>query len=648
MDEQISTRGRHRTGPGAAVLLGATVLVGWFSLDVYVLLFAGEPVLVLDLLPATLAVIAAGAVSGPLTGGRPALAWIGVPLLAIVSKLFASGGADLPQAQLWLIRMAMLAWLATALASVLRTRLGYGALRAGLSLGALAALAQASYRLEAPREAWAFATGAVASFALGFVPRPLVRRALTLLVVALPVGLIADRIASPRPHPRPDLPPPEATAPANAPNLLIVVIDTLRADHMATYGYERVTTPGLDAFAREHATVYTQARSTSPFTLSSHASLFTGLQSVEHGSTHPSPIGRRIRADVPTLAERLREQGYQTAFIAANWLYLRPRYGLDRGFERFDSRPGGRSSVAEGFYLALAQLIGTNPEVGRTGHRSAERITDRALRWLDGRRPDPFFLALNYLDVHSPYIPIRPFDRAFSDRQPRDLLTPEEDLIPLLYDREILYTDTHVTRLLDGLKASGLFENTVVIVTSDHGEAFGERGFREHCWTLYENVLHVPLLVKPVGPRSVAVNAQRTSGAAVHDIALRELGLLEPGQSTSSVDANLIGEWYGAELAEWKPPWVDDVEQSLLTDVVAWFEGSRKVIVRSDGTVEAFDLDADPDERNPLALDAAARAAAVARAEAWWREHPPDPLESEEVDDETLEALRHLGYLGDE
>jgi len=627
------------------------VVCGWFLLDVFLLSISGEPALVLDVLPTSLAMIGIGALLGTLLARYPRLVLVGVPLLLVVSKLPAFTDVFLAETQVWLIRMAVLCWAAIAAVSLLRCRLGFGGLRAGLCLGTLAALLLSTYRLGSQYLVWVPGTAAGACFLLGFLPGPALRRALTVLVLVFPLGVIASFIASPHRPMRPDLEPPTPAAPAEAPNLVLIIVDTLRADHLASYGYERVTTPGLDAFARDEATLYTQARSTSSYTLSSHASLLTGLQSVEHGSTHPRPRERPIRAGVTTLAERLRAIGYRTGFVVANGLYLCPEFGLDRGFEHFDNRLGGRTYHGRGFYLLMAQLAGRHLEVGCSGHRNARRITDLALGWLDSVRETspaaPFFLAVNYLDVHGPYFPIAPYDKAFSDEQPHEPLTPDLGVVPLLYDRELLYTDAQITRLFDGLKARGAFDHTVVVVTSDHGEALGERGYPEHCWTLYENVVHVPLMVKPAGPRGKPVEDRRVSGAEVHDIALRELGLLGEGAHTSKLGTDLIAEWYGDELTDWIPEWADRVDADLLTDVMAYFDGPRKFIVRSDGTVEAFDIEADPQERSPLPLSDEERAAALARARRFWQDHPPDPHEKIDLDEEVLEGMQALGYAGD-
>ena len=202
-------------------------------------------------------------------------------------------------------------------------------------------------------------------------------------------------------------------APADAPNLLLIVLDTVRADHLAPYGYHRVTTPRIDAFANERATRYTRARSAGTYTLPSHASLFTGLYPSVHGADHPRAEGQSgvsrwtlrpalgLRPDVPTLAEVLHEHGWRTAAIVANNVFLHHSFGLDRGFERYDDRDTAWTNE----YLALAQYAGFALRTGHLLYRDGDEITAEALRWIDGEGARPFFLMLNYMDAHAPYMP---------------------------------------------------------------------------------------------------------------------------------------------------------------------------------------------------------------------------------------------------
>ena len=421
------------------------------------------------------------------------------------------------------------------------------------------------------------------------------------------------------------------------------MLDTVRADRLHLYGHDRVTTPGLDAFVNEHATLYTRARSTSPFTLASHASLFTGLYPSEHGAHTITPSASPLRADVPTLAGILRERGYQTAAITANTVYLNSMFGLDRGFERYDDRPAAYVFR----YLALAQLSGWNLRLGHLSHRDARQISDLALRWLDlERRDGPFFLMLNYLDAHHPYHPPSPWNRAFTDEVPTDPMNPPSELNPLLYDRELGFLDEHVTRLLEGLKERGLFDRTAIVITSDHGEALGDHGLPMHCWHLYEELVHVPLYVKPAGGRTTEVDGDPIDGAETFDLALSLVGVAVEPRETEFPE--VFGEWYPPEyLVPLYERMAQRLDKDLEVDLVAWLDGSVKFIVSSNGIVEAYDLEADPRETNPLPLDAEELAAARAYAQAWWASHALEPGGATTEIDEDMDArMKALGYGG--
>ena len=543
-------------------------------------------------------------------------------------------------------------------------RRGLGAARLGLALGAIGCVAFSSLRARLHYPAapipnptsWGVVAAAVPALGLGFVRHRILRRAGTLAVLAIPVWHAASRSVDDLFPGRPDLGPPTAEAAANAPNLLLVVLDTVRADHLAPYGHERVTTPALDAWVAEHATRYERARSTSSWTLASHASLFTGLYPAQHGATaprHDEDAGVRdgiamrpampLRGDVPTLAEKIRNAGYRTAAVVANNAYLTHPFGLHRGFEHYDDRNG--SWVRR--YLALVQLAGWNPRAGHKVYREGGDISDAALAWLERRGAEPFFLMLNYMDAHDPYIPPPPFDREFSDEQPLDPLDPAVDLWPLLYDRGLCYLDEQLARVLDHLERNDRMDDTVVIVTADHGEAFGEHDFWVHAWVLYEEVLHVPLYVKPAGGRAREVEQSPISGVEIPALALALLGLAdEPPPEATGV----VGEWYAGRSNPGIDAWAERVGRDLEVDLLAWIEDGVKFIADSGGALEAYDLRVDPGEEHPLELPEERRAAALARARLWWEEHPPvDPelTSGEDLDAEAIERLRALGYIGD-
>jgi len=346
-------------------------------------------------------------------------------------------------------------------------------------------------------------------------------------------------------------------------------------------------------------------------------------------------LGRSLPAGMPTLAGTLRDAGYRTAGIVSNTAYLRDyQYRLGRGFERYDDRVSGFVRA----YVPLAHLAGADPRPGHLGYRDARAITDLALDWLD--RPGegrPFFLFLNYMDAHEPNIPPAQLDRAFEDRHPPDPLRPPEHMRTLLYDRDLRYMDEHLDRLLQGLAERGRFDDTVIVVTSDHGESLGDHDVPGHGWVLYESVVRVPLYVKPAGGRAARVVREDVTSADVFYLALELLGRAVP---RAAGFPGLVAELH-VHPSEEPNASVGAPDGAAL---LAWKEGPIKWIVSSDGDVEAYDLLVDPDELRPLQVPPAAAADARDRARAWWEAHPVEtgrPVERAETE---AEHLRALGY----
>jgi len=623
----------RRPGPLAGAELAAAATAGWVLHDLGVYLRGGElgPVLS-ELLPGSLAAVAAAGAAGALLAGRVRAQWILVGLLGLAAWRFESHLGQFRAAFHSLLRALLGLSLAFAVGAWSSERLRVARAPLGLALGFAACAAKTYLRFGAsPSAPFAYWLCSALLLAAGLLSDPARRRRATALALGVGLAAVGWSLRSGAALERADLAPP-ATAGGARPNLLLVVLDTARADHFAPYGYERVTTPHLDAFAREHATRYANARSTSPFTLSSHGSLLTGLCAGEHGASVGGPVSRPLRSDATTLAERLRDVGYRTGAVVANRLYLNRRLGFDRGFEHFDSRRG--TSVDR--YLALASGLGRHLRLGRA-YRDAERITDLALEWLAAPRAEPFFLFLNYLDAHDPLAPP-------DDLRGRFPGPPADDLAAQrlrLYDQELLGIDRQLARLFEHLRASGRFESTLIAVTSDHGEGFGQHGIDHHCWVLYEEQLRVPLYVKPAGGRRAALSAEPIGGAGVHDLLLRELGL-EPGPRPERLPG-LLGEWYSWPLTERELLLQERFQCDLSRDSVAWLRDGIKTIVFSDGTVERYDLERDPGELAPLPLSAEERERDLAEARDWWATHPL-PSEAPEATQEELADLRALGY----
>ena len=296
-----------------------------------------------------------------------------------------------------------------------------------------------------------------------------------------------------------------AQSAAGAPNVLILVMDTVRADHLSGYGYVRPTTPQLDTFAKQ-GVQFDNAISTSSWTLPAHASLLTGRFPHEHGAERGPYDGR-----FPTLPGEFERRGYRTAAFSANASFFSRAAGFGNGFMRFEdvfSTPSdmvARTLFGRKFYQIVMQRLGYDDIPGR---KTGEQVTRSVEQWLDASGSRPFFAVANYFDAHDPYLPPQPYRSRFSPgkipggalnsfvlrlklRSP-DQLQGEIDA----YDGAIAYLDDQIGGLLRWMDERGLSRNTVVVILADHGESFGEHGLLMHRNALYRETIHVPLMIR--------------------------------------------------------------------------------------------------------------------------------------------------------
>lgn len=306
---------------------------------------------------------------------------------------------------------------------------------------------------------------------------------------------------------------PEARPPAR-PNMVLITLDTLRADHLGCYGYTRDTSPRIDAFA-ECATLYTRSRAVAPWTIPTHASLFTGKLPFEHGA-HTFKVARPRNNVNPlarhhlTLAEALQSEGYETGAFVANWAYMGTRWQLDQGFTTYHHE-----------------------------YAYAGKLNRRIFKWVDAHGAEPFFLFINYIDTHRPYNTTpRPglLDRPVVRDQGQLLnlliskVMPGHGPIPHAlvrkvvdqYDTAIANVDEQFGALLDKLETMGVYDNTVIVVTSDHGEFLGEHRLVEHSKDVYEEVLWVPLIIKYPGQRAGEVRDTLVSSTDIPRLLLSQ------------------------------------------------------------------------------------------------------------------------------
>jgi len=310
--------------------------------------------------------------------------------------------------------------------------------------------------------------------------------------------------------------------PANRPNVLLIVLDTQRADVLSSYGYHRVTTPHLDSLAAE-GVLFERAFATSSWTLPTHVSLFTGLLGFQHGVADGPR--RLFRPGPVTLAEMLRREGYATAGFVANIYWTGRHTGLARGFAHYEDyygTPGDalyRATIIREF-ATVQQMLGAIDVVGR---KRASHVNREVLGWMGRVKGRPFFAFLNYFDVHAPYLPPKPFAGRFGVLRPefqakrleignqvKRPQAPEQIAYKMdRYEEAMLYLDDHLGKLFAEMKRRGVLDNTIVIVTADHGEHFGEHGIIEHGASLYTQETRVPLIIRfpgriPAGMRVAA------------------------------------------------------------------------------------------------------------------------------------------------
>jgi arylsulfatase A-like enzyme len=292
------------------------------------------------------------------------------------------------------------------------------------------------------------------------------------------------------------------------PNVVLYVVDCLRADHVGAYGYPRPTTPHLDALAEE-SVLLENLSACAPWTKPSTGCLFTSLLPTAHRAR---TLDDALPLEHTTLAEVLQGAGYQTLAWVANPVIEPGLFRFGQGFDRWvDVR-----SYTE------RQVVGVNVNAIEP---DAAQITEAVLPWLEARREERFFLYLHSLDLHYEYRPRAPFAGTLVSEQSTGLDRDRE-----LYDSELAYNDDEIGELVAALKAHDLYDDTLILVTSDHGEEFGEHGSSRHGKTLYEDLLHIPGIVKLPGSRSAG---QRSAALASNlDLAptiLDAVGVPVPG-----------------------------------------------------------------------------------------------------------------------
>lgn len=392
------------------------------------------------------------------------------------------------------------------------------------------------------------------------------------------------------------------------PNILLLVLDTVRAFNLSAYGYTRPTSPVLATLAARGAR-FDQAIATAPWTLPSHAGIFTGRWHHELSTNWETGLDGRY----PTVAEALSAAGYASAGFIGNTIYCGRDFGLSRGFTHYEDFPLTPAQIVRasklGMQLAdhtpLGRLIG--PGQWQFGRKTAAGLVDDLLAWQRTEEERPFFAFVNFFDAHEHYYAPSSYDSLFNGPDPRGNSSSRRSIVD--YDRAIRYIDTEIGRLLDSLQARGVLEQTLVIVTADHGEEFDEHGILDHGNSLYAAALRVPLIVALPGATPATTIPQTVS---LRDLPRTMLDLAGTGDASAFPGQSLARFWREAALPgdsvlaevrhsrnqpESYPIFYGDMRSALA-------DGGH-LIVRGDGKPELYDFGRDSFELRDLAADPA-------------------------------------------
>lgn len=419
-----------------------------------------------------------------------------------------------------------------------------------------------------------------------------------LLCVMIMAAMACERQAANAPHVKP------------IEQVILISIDTCRADHLGCYGDTRGITPNVDAIAAE-ATVFERSYSPVPMTLPAHSSMMTGADPVFHG-VHDN-LRYRLADQHTTLAEIMRERGYVTAgFVSA--FVLDQRFGLAQGFDHYDDQFSGAHKVVN--------IL----------ERKADQTTARALDWLEAHHDEPFFLFLHYFDPHDDYQPPQPYATTFADAP---------------YAGEVAFVDDCIGRVIERLKALGLYDDALIIVTADHGEMLGEHGEPTHSYFIYESAVRVPLVIRAPGQTQARRVAEPTGLIDILPTICAFLGVDVP-DTVQGIDLSKAVRGAAGDIPPHRMMYLESFTPTKY--------GCNALRGITDGTVkyilanrqELYDLAGDTAELNNLATHAPARAAGMLDQLAEVvASHGQEAADAEHVlDEQTRRRLESLGYAG--
>lgn len=500
-----------------------------------------------------------------------------------------------------------------------------------------------------------------------------------ILSLIILVGSAITGLAIVHHQPNKPLPPEFMRRDADPPNVILTVIDALRADHLELYGYSRETMPRLTKIARE-GIVFQKALAPSSWTKPSVASFFTSQHCAVCGANDKDDL---LPSELVTLAETFRDHGYLTAGFSSN-VFVSSAYNFDQGFRDLTYLPGhGPKKLLPPYFLYASPFSKLRENLywidfigGDLAYGTASMLTEQTLSWLEWLRDVRFFLYLHYMDPHFPYFPRNRYYSAGGELSKNDLellyklinlkgsWDVSKDFVATMkdrYDDEIRAVDAALEELFAYLDETGLSENTLIIITSDHGEGFGEHGHFDHGHTLYQELLHVPLIVflpgREHGGRTVSERVDLLDLApTLYDYLDIEPQAPLEGLSLLPLiegDEEAYRKSKSGYFAHVHPPWDD-----WPVDSIDALIGDRYKLIRSvpkDTTqsiqIELYDLLSDPGETVNL-TDSLPDVAAALLAELHERlsycdslKIQPSDLPQNVLSDQDLERLRALGYV---
>ena len=397
------------------------------------------------------------------------------------------------------------------------------------------------------------------------------------------------------------------------PNVVVITIDTLRADHLGCYGYKQIRTPNIDALAAESAR-FERAYTPVPVTLPAHSAIFTGTYPTLSGMHDFS--GNKLSPTQPTLASVLKRQGYVTGAVIGSAV-LDSRFGLNQGFDFYYD------------HFDFSRLQESNLE---EMERPGNVVADVALDWLGKNHASKFYLWMHLYDPHYPYRPPAPYNEQYKDRP---------------YDGEIAFADAQVGRLISFLKAKGLYGNTLIVLSGDHGESLGEHGEKTHGFFIYNATLHVPVIVHLPGTTAAKAVPEPVSLTDLMPTVLQALNIEVPAQVqgrslltllTAKKEEDARSLYAETFLPRLHFNWSE--LRSLETEKYQFIEAPKP---------ELYDLATDPGETHNLYADKKAVSGELqARLSALVRQYSADQELAEKtgLDPALMERLKSLGYAG--